>query len=81
MTTEQTAQAAPRPTHSDVPVLEARDISKVFGRVIALKGVSLSVKAGEVNCLLSDNGAGKSTLIKTLSGVHRPDEGQLFMDG
>ena len=39
------------------------------------------MKAGEVNCLLGDNGAGKSTLIKTLSGVHRPDEGQLFMDG
>ncbi len=81
MTTEQTAPTAPRPTRSDVPVLEARSISKVFGRVIALKDVSLSVKAGEVNCLLGDNGAGKSTLIKTLSGVYRPDEGQLFMDG
>ncbi|MHB8892627.1 MAG: ATP-binding cassette domain-containing protein [Candidatus Limnocylindrales bacterium] len=81
MTTEQTDPAAPRPPRSDVPVLEARSISKVFGRVIALKDVSLSVKAGEVNCLLGDNGAGKSTLIKTLSGVHRPDEGQLFMDG
>ena len=81
MTTEQTAPAAPRPTPSDVPVLEARNISKVFGRVIALKDVSLSVRAGEVNCLLGDNGAGKSSLIKTLSGVHRPDEGELFMDG
>jgi simple sugar transport system ATP-binding protein len=81
MTTEQTVPAAPRPAQSDVPVLEARSISKVFGRVIAIKDVSLSVKAGEVNCLLGDNGAGKSTLIKTLSGVHRPDEGQLFMDG
>jgi simple sugar transport system ATP-binding protein len=81
MTTEQTAPAAPRPTRSDVPVLEARSISKTFGRVLALRDVSLSVKAGEVNCLLGDNGAGKSTLIKTLSGVHRPDEGQLFMDG
>ena len=81
MTTELTAPAAPRPTRSDVPVLEARSISKTFGRVLALRDVSLSVKAGEVNCLLGDNGAGKSTLIKTLSGVHRPDEGQLFMDG
>ncbi len=81
MTTEQTSPAAPQPARSDVPVLEARSISKTFGRVIALKDVSLSVKAGEVNCLLGDNGAGKSTLIKTLSGVHRPDEGQLFMDG
>jgi simple sugar transport system ATP-binding protein len=81
MTTDQTASATPKPPGSDVPVLEARNISKYFGRVIALKDVSLSVKAGEVNCLLGDNGAGKSTLIKTLSGVHRPDEGQLLMDG
>ena len=81
MTTEQTDPAAPRPTPSQVPVLEARNISKMFGRVIALKDVSLSVKAGEVNCLLGDNGAGKSSLIKTLSGVHPPDEGELFMDG
>ncbi|HEY3523102.1 MAG TPA: ATP-binding cassette domain-containing protein [Candidatus Limnocylindrales bacterium] len=66
---------------SAVPVLEARGISKYFGRVIALQNVSLSVRPGEVNCLLGDNGAGKSTLIKTLSGVHKPDEGSLYMDG
>src|SRR5439155_20737494 len=64
-----------------MPVLEARDISKYFGRVIALEHVSLSVRPGEVNCLLGDNGAGKSTLIKTLSGVHPPDSGSLLMDG
>ena len=63
------------------PVLEARDISKYFGRVIALEHVSLSVRPGEINCLLGDNGAGKSTLIKTLAGVHKPDEGTLLMDG
>jgi simple sugar transport system ATP-binding protein len=63
------------------PVLEARDVSKYFGRVIALENVSLSVRAGEVNCLLGDNGAGKSTLIKILSGVHGPDSGTLLMDG
>jgi simple sugar transport system ATP-binding protein len=77
------AQTAPvaRSPRSDAPVLEARSISKYFGRVVAIKDVSLSVKAGEVNCLLGDNGAGKSTLIKTLSGVHRPDDGELLMDG
>ena len=63
------------------PVLEAHHISKYFGRVIALEDVSLSVRPGEVNCLLGDNGAGKSTLIKTLSGVHKPDSGTLAMDG
>jgi simple sugar transport system ATP-binding protein len=71
------AAAAP----DSVPVLEAREISKYFGRVIALESVSLSVRPGEVNCLLGDNGAGKSTLIKTLSGVHPPDSGSLYMDG
>jgi simple sugar transport system ATP-binding protein len=63
------------------PVLEARGVSKYFGRVIALEDVSLTVRAGEVNCLLGDNGAGKSTLIKILSGVHTPDSGTLLMDG
>ena len=66
---------------STAPVLEARNVSRLFGRVVALKDVSLSVKAGEVNCLLGDNGAGKSTLIKMLSGVHRPDTGTLAIDG
>jgi simple sugar transport system ATP-binding protein len=66
---------------SDTPVLEARNVSKYFGRVIALKDVSLAVRPGEVNCLLGDNGAGKSTLIKILSGVHTPDEGTLLIDG
>jgi simple sugar transport system ATP-binding protein len=63
------------------PALEAQDVSKYFGRVIALEHVSLSVRPGEVNCLLGDNGAGKSTLIKILSGVHTPDSGTLKVDG
>jgi simple sugar transport system ATP-binding protein len=79
---DRAAGRPPRGPGADVvPVLEARDISKDFGRVIALEHVSLSVRPGEVNCLLGDNGAGKSTLIKTLSGVHPPDSGSLFMDG
>ena len=63
------------------PLIEARGISKYFGSVIALQDVSMYVNAGEVLCLLGDNGAGKSTLIKTLSGVHLPDAGQMFVDG
>jgi simple sugar transport system ATP-binding protein len=69
------------PGNDAVPVLEARNVSKYFGRVIALEDVSLSVRAGEVNCLLGDNGAGKSSLIKMLSGVHKPDKGTLAVDG
>ncbi len=63
------------------PLLEARNITKYFGAVVAIEDVSLMVKAGEVTCLLGDNGAGKSTLIKTLSGVHPPDVGTLAVDG
>jgi simple sugar transport system ATP-binding protein len=63
------------------PLLEARDVSKYFGAVVAIEGVSLTVRAGEITCLLGDNGAGKSTLIKTLSGVHVPDKGTLAVDG
>jgi simple sugar transport system ATP-binding protein len=76
------ASAAPTPAAAGgAPLLEARNISKYFGAVVALEGVSLEVRAGEINCLLGDNGAGKSTLIKTLSGVHPPDEGTLAIDG
>jgi len=71
----------PSPAPQVTPLLEARDVSKYFGAVVALEGVSLAVRAGEVNCLLGDNGAGKSTLIKLLSGVFEPDSGTLAVDG
>ena len=63
----------------DTPLIELRAISKYFGKVIALKDVSLTVRKGEVMCLLGDNGAGKSTLIKCLSGVHQPNKGETYM--
>jgi ribose transport system ATP-binding protein len=58
-------------------VLRLTDVVKTFPGVRALDGVQLEVRAGEVHCLLGQNGAGKSTLIKVLSGVHRPDEGNV----
>ncbi|WP_234287202.1 ATP-binding cassette domain-containing protein [Halomonas sp. MCCC 1A11057] len=63
------------------PTIEMRNVSKHFGSVIALSDISMEVHAGEVMCLLGDNGAGKSTLIKTLSGVYRPTEGELLLEG
>jgi simple sugar transport system ATP-binding protein len=66
---------------SGAPLLEARNITKYFGAVVAIEDVSLTVQAGEITCLLGDNGAGKSTLIKTLSGVHPPDVGTLAVNG
>ncbi|WP_405217007.1 ATP-binding cassette domain-containing protein [Agrococcus sp. Ld7] len=63
------------------PVYEARGISKRYGNVIALDNVDFSVAAGEVVGLVGDNGAGKSTLVKALSGAHRPNSGELYLDG
>ena len=63
------------------PVLELTDISKSFPGVQALKGVRFDMRAGEVHALLGENGAGKSTLIKIVSGVHRPDQGSIRIDG
>ena len=62
-------------------IIELRDIEKHFGSVIALAGVTVSVRAGECHCLLGDNGAGKSTFIKTMSGVHEPTSGEILVDG
>jgi len=62
-------------------ILQLENVSKFFGTVIALNGVTLRLKRGEVHCLLGDNGAGKSTLIKTLAGVHAPDQGEYLIDG
>jgi simple sugar transport system ATP-binding protein len=63
------------------PLLEARGIVKSFGRVRALRGASFTVNQGEVVALIGDNGAGKSTLVKTLSGVHPPDAGEIRFEG
>ncbi|MER9117129.1 ATP-binding cassette domain-containing protein [Mesorhizobium sp. M0954] len=62
-------------------ILELKSVNKSFGPIDVLHDISLSVRAGEVLCLLGDNGAGKSTLIKTLAGVHKPTSGQILMDG
>ncbi|MDO6731851.1 sugar ABC transporter ATP-binding protein [Marinovum sp. 2_MG-2023] len=57
---------------------EARSVSKFFPGVKALQNVSMQMREGSIHALLGENGAGKSTLIKLVTGVYRPDEGQLF---
>jgi fructose transport system ATP-binding protein len=63
------------------PVLEAKGLVKVFGRVVGLSDVDLTLHAGEVLAVIGDNGAGKSTLIKCLSGALVPDQGSILVDG
>ena len=65
----------------DVPVLEARGLGKRFGSVVALRDVDVSLRAGEVTCVVGDNGAGKSVFIKMLCGLIRPSEGEILLDG
>jgi branched-chain amino acid transport system ATP-binding protein len=62
-------------------MLEIKDLATSYGKIEALKGVSLQAKAGEVTCLLGPNGAGKSTLMLTLSGILKPQRGSVTFEG
>jgi len=62
-------------------VLSIRDVGKRFGQTVALRGITLDLRPGEVVALVGENGAGKSTLCNILDGVFQPDEGHLTIDG
>ncbi len=68
-------------SNNRTPVLRVANVSKSFGKVEALKNVSLELYQGEVLGLLGDNGAGKSTLIKIIAGNFHPDSGEVFLEG
>lgn len=75
--------AVPRqaPDPSGVPVLELRDVDVSYGRVQALRGVSLTVGEGEIVALIGSNGAGKTTTLRTISGLVRPSKGEVLLRG
>ena len=64
-----------------MPRIVVRGVTKTFGATRALAGADLEVRTGEVHTLMGENGSGKSTLVKLLSGVHRPDAGDLVLEG
>ena len=71
-----------RSAAGDVPLaVELRGITKRFPGVVANEDIELRVRRGEVHAIVGENGAGKSTLMKTLYGEHRPDEGEILVDG
>jgi ABC-type uncharacterized transport system ATPase subunit len=80
------APAAPHgagagPSAAESRAVELRGITKRFPGVVANRDIELRVARGEVHAIVGENGAGKSTLMKTLYGMHRPDEGQILLDG
>lgn len=64
-----------------VPLLELKDVHTYYGKIHALKGVSLTVNEGEVVTLIGSNGAGKSTTLRTISGLLRPRQGDIQLRG
>jgi simple sugar transport system ATP-binding protein len=78
-TTDSFAEEAA--TSPNTPVVHLEDVGKSYGNVHALRGVSLSVRQGEITCVLGDNGAGKSTLIKIIAGLHEHTDGTLSVNG
>jgi len=75
---EPVTKAATRVTE---PTLRATNVTKRFGATTALDNVALDVMRGEIHALVGENGAGKSTLIRILGGVHKPDRGEIWLEG
>ena len=62
-------------------LLETKNLTKAFGALTAVDGVSLAIEAGTLHSIIGPNGAGKTTLFNLLTGTHRPSAGSIFFDG
>jgi rhamnose transport system ATP-binding protein len=71
----------PAVSTSDVPILSLEKVTKTFPGVRALSEVSIDLYPGKVTALVGENGAGKSTVVKTLTGIYKPDGGEIRIDG
>ncbi len=64
-----------------MPMLEVQDIHTYYGNIHAIKGISLTVEQGEIVTLIGGNGAGKTTTLRTISGLHKPRQGKVILEG
>lgn len=62
-------------------MLDLKDVHTYYGPIEALRGVDIEVKRGEIVCLIGNNGAGKSTTLMTISGILKPESGDIFFEG
>lgn len=79
--TEAVAPARPPATRPGTPLIECREVTKHFGGIQALRGVSLRIDEGEILGLIGPNGSGKTTLVGILSGFHQPTSGDVLVGG
>src|SRR6266705_5012976 len=75
------ARQCAAPSMGEAPMLEVTDVATAYGKIEALKGVSLRAEKGRITCLLGPNGAGKTTLMYTIAGILRPRRGSIRLDG
>lgn len=75
---QSSVESEPRQVDSKI---EAQNVKKLFGRIVALEDVNLAIEENEILALIGDNGAGKSTLMNVFCGNHQPTEGQIYYDG
>ena len=68
-------------TETKAPILELKNIMKAYDANVALKNAGLTVLPGEIHALMGANGAGKSTMIKIIAGAHKPNEGEIILNG